>query len=134
MSFIRAPFVCLAAVCSAWLVLPCATLAQDVAPAGASRAAAGETQPENVRDVLIDQRGKTILQMDELTRSLSVSIEQRAKLQDDIASLKQDEASVSGELIKAAKAEETLSADITKQKETLIALEGETATDRKSVV
>jgi murein hydrolase activator len=115
------------------LALPSA-LAQDVAPAGASRAAAGNVAPESVRDVLIDQRGKTILQMDELTRSLTVSEDQRAKLQDEIASLKQDEASVSAELIKAAKAEEALSTDITKQKEALITLEGETATIHASLI
>ena len=108
--------------------------AQDVAPAGASRAAAGNTAPESVRDVLIDQRGKTISQMDELTRSLSVSVEQKAKLETEIADLKQDEASVSTELIKAAKAEEMLSADIAKQKDALIALEGETATIHASLI
>ncbi len=108
--------------------------AEDIAPAGASRAAAGNETPESVRDVLIDQRGKTILEMDELTRSLSVSEEQRVKLADEVASLKQDEASVSAELIKAAKAEETLSTDIVKQKEALITLEGETATIHASLI
>lgn len=108
--------------------------AQDIAPAGASRAAAGNTEPESARDVLIDQRGKTILQMDELTRSLSVSVENRAKLQDEIAALKQDEANVSAELVKAAKSEKKLSADIAKQKEALIALDGETATIHASLI
>ena len=118
---------------TAWLVVPF-SLAQDIAPAGASRAAAGNATPESVRDVLIDQRGKTILQMDELTRSLSVSQEQRLKLADEVASLKQDEASVSAELIKAADAEENLSRDISKQKEALITLEGETATIHASLI
>ena len=121
-----------AAVFAACFTLPLS--AQDVAPAGASRVAAGNETPESVRDVLIDQRGKTILQMDELTRSLSVSEEQGVKLADEVASLKQDEASVSAELIKAAKAEEALSTDIAKQKEALITLEGETATIHASLV
>jgi murein hydrolase activator len=131
---VKRPFsACLAAMLTTSLAVPFA-LAQEVAPAGASRAAAGSTTPESVRDVLIDQRGKTILQMDELTRNLSVSEEQRGKLQDEIANLKQDEASVSAELIKAANAEETLSADIAKQKEALITLEGETATIHASLI
>jgi murein hydrolase activator len=125
-------FAIMAAALSAGLVLP--ALAQDVAPAGASRAAAGNETPESVRDVLIDQRGKTIMQMDELSRSLSVSDEQRIKLAGEVASLKEDEASVSSELIKAAAAEETLSLDISKQKEALIALEGETATIHASLI
>jgi murein hydrolase activator len=130
---------CVAAVFSAYIAVPFDSQAEeaapsDIAPEGASRAAAGETTPENVRDVLIDQRGKTILQMDELTRSLSVSTEQRTKLEAEIAALKQDEASLSAELMKAAKAEETLNADITKQKEALIGLEGETATIHASLV
>ncbi len=108
--------------------------AQEVAPAGAPVTAAAKATPANMRDVLIDQRGKTISQMDELTRSLSVSIEQRAMLLNDIAALKQDEASVSAELIKAAKAEAGLNADISKQKEALILLEGETATIHASLV
>jgi murein hydrolase activator len=133
MRFKRAFSIGCAAVLTASLVVPFA-LAQDAAPAGASRAAAGNAAPENVRDVLIDQRGKTILQMDELTRSLSVSEEQRAKLAGEVASLKQDEASLSAELIKAAKVEEALSLDISKQKEALIALEGETATIHASLI
>ena len=132
MRFNRPISVVLTAALLVGLAMP--LQAQDVAPAGASRAAAGNTTPENVRDVLIDQRGKTILQMDELTRSLSVSQEQRAQLADEVASLKQDEASVSAELIKAAEAEETLNADIIKQKEALIGLEGETAIFHASLV
>jgi murein hydrolase activator len=133
MKFKRPFLTCLAALCAAAFAVSSAAT-QDIAPAGASRAAAGNTTPESVRDVLIDQRGKTILQMDELTRSLSVSEEQRLKLQSEIANLKQDEASVSAELMKAAKAEEMLGADIAKQKEALIALDGETATIHASLI
>lgn len=108
--------------------------AQDVAPLGAARAAAGENQPESMRDVLIDQRGKTIIQMDELNKSLTLSTEQRSRLQNEIADLKQDEASVSAELLKAAQSEETLNLEILAQKEELIGLEGETASIRASLV
>jgi murein hydrolase activator len=124
----------LAAVISGSVMSSLPLYAQDIAPQGASRAAAGGQTPESVRDVLIDQRGKTILQMDELTRSLSVSDESRIKLQEEVASLQQDEANVSAELIKAAKAEEALNTDIGKQKEALISLDGETATIHASLV
>ncbi|MGL4404440.1 MAG: murein hydrolase activator EnvC family protein, partial [Notoacmeibacter sp.] len=134
MSFRRPLFASVLAALLAGAALPYPLLAQDTAPAGASRAAAGNATPESVRDVLIDQRGKTILQMDELTRSLSLSVESRAKLQEEVSALKQDEASVSAELIKAAKAEEALNADISTQKEALIQLEGETATIHASLV
>jgi murein hydrolase activator len=134
----RPRFAFAATAASALLVLLPAAMAQDTAQnqpsSGAGPAIAESPAPDRIRDVLIDQRGKTLLQMDELTRSLSVSTEQRAQLENEIANLKQDEAAVSAALLKAAKAEDALNGDIGKQKEVLIALEGETATLHASLI
>jgi septal ring factor EnvC (AmiA/AmiB activator) len=134
----RPRFAIAATAASALLVLLPVAKAQDAGQnpesAKSGQDIAESPEAENRRNVLIDQRGKTLLQMDELTRSLSVSTQQRAQLENEIANLKQDEAAVSAALLKAAKAEDALNGDIGKQKEVLIALEGETATLHASLI
>jgi murein hydrolase activator len=106
----------------------------DIAPPGASRAAAGLETPESVRDVLIDQRGKAIADMEAITRSLTLSGEARAKLETEVAAIKADEAAISAALLEAATKEQRLNADIAEQTEKLALLGTETETIRASLI
>jgi murein hydrolase activator len=90
-------------------------------------------QPESARDMLIEQRGAAIRQLETITRSLSISQETRARLKADVAAIKADEAAISGELIKAAAAEKAMNAEIAVLTEKLALLGTETQTLRASL-